>query len=120
MDAQGWRAGNAIDWIKEYRRRTGCWLKDAKAAYDAGRDMPGSSWRDIETAPKGGIEPILAWIQYTPDEAIRAGRRGRLEVARWSPSCEGWLLDQDAFNEHHRITHWQPVDDIPPPPDKET
>lgn len=72
-------------------------------------ETPAPAWQPIKTAPRVNENHVLAWIQYTPEEADMAGVQGRREVARWSDHCGGWLLDHDACNEHHSITHWMPL-----------
>lgn len=96
--AEGWniksiRDGfpSAIEWIKTFRNRTNCTLKDAKEAYERGLSMPplAMGWQDISTAPKD--TPVFLWgyLEVSSRSRPLVGADDRYE-AFWDDEAEAW------------------------------
>ena len=64
-------------------------------------------WRPIETAPRDGLTPILAWD------------RRSVEIIQWSvKKGRWWHSDEDwAETYYYCFTHWQPLPSPPGPGD---
>lgn len=70
-----------------------------------------TEWQPIDTAPKNGVEILVAWF----DDCC-----WRVKVAYWGADydCEGWVDDiwvESSASDTFPATHWLP---IPPEPEE--
>ena len=68
-DQQGRDGFKPIEWVKEYRLRTGCGLREAFDAFQAGRSMPNLDDKEKIRTEQSFHDEIERYQRFVPSSA---------------------------------------------------